>query len=69
MITDWTNLYKQYKGLWVALKSDEVTVVGKGKTAKLAFEEAKKNGYPRPILSYVPKRNVAFAGKGHEVQL
>ncbi len=42
MAIDWTNIYKKYKGLWVALKDDERTVVSFGKTAKEAWTKAKK---------------------------
>lgn len=67
MIIDWTHLYKNYKGLWVALKSDEITVVGSGKTIKSAMAEAKKNGYSNPIFNYIPKKDVAFVGFKNEV--
>lgn len=42
MAKDWTNIYKKYKGLWVALAEDEETVLGAGKTAREALELAKK---------------------------
>src|SRR6266496_3033437 len=31
---DWSKIYQKYKGMWVALKEDEVTVVGAGSTSK-----------------------------------
>ncbi|MBI2036406.1 hypothetical protein HYT17_02150 [Candidatus Microgenomates bacterium] len=45
MAIDWTRIYKKYKGLWVALKSDEKTVVASGKTAKEAWNIAQKKDY------------------------
>ncbi len=53
MSIDWTKIYKQYKGLWVALKDDEKTVVASGKTAKEVWDKAKDKGYKKPILHRV----------------
>lgn len=61
---DWTKIYKKYKGLWVALKDDEITVVGSGKTAKEALEDAKKTGYEEPILTHIPKELIGYVGFG-----
>jgi len=61
MAIDWTKIYKKYKGLWVAFREDEKTVVGTGKTAKLALARAKKKGYARPILMRMPKDLTSFA--------
>jgi hypothetical protein len=62
MAKDWTKLYKKYKGLWVALARDEVTVLAAHKTARAALEKARKNGYERPILACVPEDLKAFVG-------
>ena len=59
---DWTNIYKKYKGLWVALKDDEVTVVGSGKSLKDAMTGANKKGYQNPIVMRVPEKLTSFAG-------
>ena len=59
---DWTHIYKEYAGLWVALKDDEVTVVGSGKTAKDALDQARQNNYPDASLMRVPKHVVPFVG-------
>ena len=48
-----TKVFKKYKGLWVAFKQDQVTVVGSGKTLKEAEKEAVKSGYSRPIFSFM----------------
>ena len=59
---DWTNLFEQYKGLWVALEDDERTVVGSGKTLKEALENAKDSGFSQPIVTRVPEKLVTFIG-------
>ena len=62
---NWTPIYKKYKGLWVALLKDEVTVVGHGKTLKEAKEMASKKGYDHPIFTRIPAKLSAFAGGKH----
>ena len=62
MAIDWTTIYEEYKGLWVALKDDEQTVVGSGKTLQKALEEASKNGYDEPIVTRMPKDLTYFIG-------
>lgn len=57
---NWTKIYNKYKGLWVALKQDEETVVGSGKTLKEAMEQAKEKGYERPIMTRVPEKPLTF---------
>lgn len=64
MAIDWTTIYEKYKGLWVALLDDEVTVVGSGKTAKEAWEDAQKKGYKKPILTRMPEKLVTYVGYG-----
>ena len=51
----------------MALKDDEKTVVGKGKTAKEALVDANFNGFKNPSLLFVPKKLISFAG--HEVSI
>lgn len=60
-IIDWSEIYKKYKGLWVALKDDEETVIIAGKDAKAVWEKAKEL-YPNPILMQVPKQHLPFVG-------
>lgn len=62
MAIDWTPIFKKYKGKWVALKDDEVTVIADAPTAKLALSKAKKQGYDKPILLRVPLKNLPFIG-------
>ena len=64
MAIDWTKIYKRYKGLWVALKDDEVTVVGHGKTLKEALAEARKRGFENPIVTRMPEELVTYVGYG-----
>lgn len=64
---DWSTIYQQYKGLWVALQEDEETVVGSGQTAREALEQAKESGYPKPILTRMPEELVTYIGFWYEV--
>jgi len=64
MAIDWTQIYKKYKGLWVAFKNDEKTVIGSGKTAKEAWNEAKQEGCQKPILTRMPDELVSYVGFG-----
>lgn len=64
MAIDWTKIYKKYRGLWVALKEDEKSVVASGKTAKEAWERAQKKGYKKPILTRMPEKLVTYVGFG-----
>ncbi len=62
MAVNWVNIYKKYKGLWIALKDDEKTVIASGKNAREAFTRAQNIGYPTPILTKVPQKITALAG-------
>jgi len=62
MATDWTKIYKKYKGLWVALTEDEVTVISANKKAKIALEDARKKGVENPILTLIPKNLESYVG-------
>lgn len=62
MATDWTKLYKKYKGLWIALLDDEITVVGSGKTLKEALAQARKKGHQYPIMNRMPDTLTPFIG-------
>lgn len=62
MTIDWTNIYKKYKGLWVALDKDEKTVLGFGKTAKEALIKAKKKTNETPFLTRMPEKLVSYVG-------
>jgi hypothetical protein len=58
---DWTHLYENYRGKWVALADDEVTVLGSGATAKEAHAAGLKHT-KTPILHRVPDTLDIFAG-------
>lgn len=50
MAKDWAHLFENYRGKWVVLAEDEVTVRGSGTTAREADEAAQQHG----ILYRVP---------------
>ena len=62
MAIDWTKICEKYKGLWVALRDDEKTVIAAGKTAKDAWEKAQNKGYKKPILTKMPERLIPYIG-------
>ena len=62
MSKDWTQLYKKYKGLWVALADDETTVLGSGKTVNEAVKQARKKTSKTPFLTRVPKKLISYVG-------
>ncbi|MEK9183749.1 MAG: DUF5678 domain-containing protein [Patescibacteria group bacterium] len=62
MVIDWTKLYKKYKGLWVALKNDQKTVVASGKTVKEVMKKAESKGAKKPILMKMPIKIVPYVG-------
>lgn len=61
---DWSSIYKKYKGLWVALKDDEKTVVASGRSAKDVLDKACKKGYQAPILTKMPQKLINYVGFG-----
>jgi hypothetical protein len=62
MRKDWSKLYKKYKGMWVALASDEMTVLGVGKTVKEALSKSTKKSKETPILTRMPENLVSYVG-------
>jgi len=62
MAKDWTKISKQYKGLWIALDKDEVTVLASAKTAKAAWFSATQKGHAKPILTKVPSEIISYVG-------
>ncbi len=62
MKSDWTKIYKKYRGLWVALLDDGVTVVGHGKSLKDARHSAEKDGHAETYVMFVPKEAFTFVG-------
>jgi hypothetical protein len=60
--TDLTPLYKKYKGQWVALKNDEVSVIAHGDKARAVQLAALDKGYKKPILFKVPTKLLPYVG-------
>ena len=58
----WTHLHPKYAGKWIALASDETTVISSGPSLDLAIKTAHKKGFPEPILFKVPKVMYPYAG-------
>lgn len=56
-VIDWTPIYKKYKGLWIALKDDEITVISSGKTLDETASKAEEKGFKNPIFYHVPLKN------------
>ena len=52
---DWTPIYEKYKGKWVGLAKDQITVLCAGDTLKEAMEEARKKPEERPSYMRVPE--------------
>ena len=62
MVIDWTQIYKKYKGLWIALKKDQKTVIASGRSLVGVRDHARKKGYKNPILFRVPSESVLYVG-------
>lgn len=62
MPIDWSKIYTKYKGLWVALKDDHITVVSSGHTPEETLKLAQKKGFDNPSLTRVPEKLFPFAG-------
>jgi len=59
---DWTKNFEKYKGLWVAMKEDQKTVVAASETLRETREQAKENGYDDPIFFHVPSEIIPQIG-------
>lgn len=59
---DWSKIWKLYKGKWVALQEDEVTVITSADTLKETLEEARRKGFQNPIVTKMPSRIGTFIG-------
>lgn len=57
-----TNIYKKYRGLWVALDTSLKKVISADKTAENAYRKALGEGYKKPTLFKVPKQNLPYFG-------
>ncbi len=61
-VKDWSALFPRYRGQWVALGDDEVTVLAAAPTAKGALTASASKGEPKPILYRVPETLDTFVG-------
>lgn len=61
---DFTQIYKKHKGLWVALSPNEEKVIGKGRTVKVAVDQAHKKGVATPYLFKVPNKLISYVSSG-----
>lgn len=53
---------KSYEGKWVALSDNNQRVLGAGKTAKAAIQEAKSKGHSDTTLMFVQPSNLLYCG-------
>jgi hypothetical protein len=61
-VKDWSLLFATYRGQWIALADDEITVVAAAPTAKGALTASAAKGMPTPILYRVPDTLDTFVG-------
>ena len=59
---DWSEIYAQYKGKWVALEDDEKTVIAAADTAQAVLSAAKEKGFENPILTKMPSDLLPLVG-------
>lgn len=61
---DLTDIYKRYKGMWVALSPDLNKVLVHGKKADIVYRKALQLGDKRPTLFKIPTKNITYIGGG-----
>ncbi|MEK7073108.1 MAG: DUF5678 domain-containing protein [Patescibacteria group bacterium] len=62
MTIDWTPIMHNYRGKWVAIADDEVTVLCSADTAMDVIRLAHEKGIEHPMLFKVPVKDVTFVG-------
>ena len=62
MAIDLTKIFRRYKGLWIAFKEDNKTVIASGKTVREVMKKAQKKGFEQPILFHVPIKLLPYIG-------
>jgi hypothetical protein len=62
MSIDWSKIWSEYRGLWVALRDDEQTVIASGKTAVEVWQAAREKGFTKPILARMPEKLLTYVG-------
>lgn len=66
MVIDQTNIYEQYKGLWVVLDQSRTGVLSAGKTLREALKQYHQHygSDTAPIVFKVPSKLLAYVGYG-----
>ncbi len=59
---DWSNIYKNHKGKWVALADDERTVLAVATDVKQVIKKALDAGHKNPILTKMPQKLLTYVG-------
>ena len=59
---DWKPIYKAYRGKWVALQDDEITVIASADTLQEAYDKAIEAGYPKPVMTKMPENLMPIIG-------
>jgi hypothetical protein len=59
---DWSKLYRQHRGQWVALADDRMTAVAHGGSRREVKEAAVKLGHSHPLVLKFPDELTTFAG-------
>lgn len=62
MATDWTKIFRKYKGKWVALTDDEKSIIAAGSTVAEVMDKSKRKGFNLPVLFKIPTANTAYIG-------
>jgi len=62
MAINWTQLFKKYKGQWVALKDDERTVITHAKALEDVIDKSSRLGFDNPLLFKVPTKIANYIG-------
>lgn len=61
-VKDFTKMFLNYPGRWVALKQDESTVVAASRSASEAYKAAQLKGEKNPVLLKVPQKSAYYVG-------
>lgn len=60
---DMKEIYRKYKGKWVALKGPNSNkVISFGKNLKRVVEAAQKRGISMPVVAQIPKKVLPIVG-------
>ena len=62
MKINFTQIYKKYKGLWIALDEKLKKVISYDKNIEKAYKKALERGYKKPTLFKVPQNNLPYFG-------